>query len=102
MAGETSAKPAIPERNHRSTMTHDEILQVIVSTVREIFERDVDQYDDFFSLGGDSINAIDLAARLEEVLGLEIDHADIWGAESFHDFATRLTRESGQGVTRLS
>ena len=83
-------------------MTHDEILQVIMATVREIFERDVDQYDDFFSLGGDSINAIDLAARLEEVLGLEIDHADIWGAESFHAFATTLMRESGHGASRLS
>ena len=83
-------------------MTHDEILQVIMSTAREIFERDVDQHDDFFSLGGDSVNAIDLAARLEEVLGLEIDHADVWGAESFHDFATKLTRESDHGASRLS
>ncbi len=83
-------------------MTQEEILQAVLSIAQEIFEKDTDERDDFFSLGGDSINAVELATRLEELLGEEIDLADLWGSESFHEFAVRLTRDPGRSASHRS
>jgi acyl carrier protein len=59
----------------------------ILLIARDVFGREIGRGDDFFSLGGDSLNATELVDRLEEVLGRDIDVQDVWEAESIYAFA---------------
>lgn len=77
-------------RTERTDMTRDESIQAILEIARDVFGRDVKNDDDFFSLGGDSLNATELAVRLEELLGREIDQHALWDSNTFMEFATLL------------
>ncbi|KIH67423.1 AMP-binding enzyme [Ancylostoma duodenale] len=50
----------------------------------------VDQNDNFFTAGGNSLQAISFAETLEEELNVEIDIADIYALRSFSDVASRI------------
>jgi acyl carrier protein len=71
-------------------LTHDETLHAVLAAAGEIFGRPAEPSDDLFSLGGDSVNAVDFAVRLEALLGIQIELADLWAAESLDDLAGRL------------
>ena len=45
----------------------------VLIAASEVFGRAVVPEDDFFSLGGDSVTAVELSLRLEELLGAEVD-----------------------------
>ncbi|RCN44233.1 hypothetical protein ANCCAN_09751 [Ancylostoma caninum] len=50
----------------------------------------VDQNDNFFTAGGNSLQAIAFAETLEEELNVEIDIADIYALRSFSELASRM------------
>ncbi|MGV9774036.1 phosphopantetheine-binding protein [Streptosporangium sp. NPDC003464] len=79
-------------------MKKDAIFQAIVAAAEDLFERPITEQDDFFSLGGDSLNAVELAARLEDLLGIELDLHTLWDAETFLGFAAELAEECGAGL----
>ncbi|MER5319560.1 phosphopantetheine-binding protein [Streptosporangium roseum] len=79
-------------------MNQDATFHAILSTAQDLFERPITEQDDFFSLGGDSLNAVELAARLEDLLGLELDLHTLWDAETFMGFAARLAEECSAGL----
>nr|WP_166682389.1 acyl carrier protein [Streptomyces sp. 846.5] len=47
--------------------------------------------DDFFSLGGDSLTAVELVFRLEQDLGFQIDLPLLLDARNFQEFAEALS-----------
>lgn len=54
--------------------------------------------DDFFRLGGDSLKAVRLAARLESALGCAMTTAELMGGVTIHSLTHRI--ESGDGGWR--
>ncbi|MER8187571.1 acyl carrier protein [Kitasatospora sp. NPDC094015] len=48
-------------------------IDAVLAAASEVFGHPAEPTDDFFSLGGDSIAAVELAVRLEEALGIEVD-----------------------------
>nr|CDJ93083.1 Condensation and AMP-dependent synthetase ligase and Phosphopantetheine-binding domain containing protein [Haemonchus contortus] len=50
----------------------------------------LDQNENFFSAGGNSLQAIAFVEMLEEALSIEIEVADVYQMESFLDFASRM------------
>ncbi|MBO1413666.1 acyl carrier protein [Streptomyces sp. FH025] len=48
-------------------------LDAVLAAASEVFGRPAEPADDFFSLGGDSVTAVELAVELEERLGIEVD-----------------------------
>ncbi len=51
----------------------DTPIDNVLTAVSEVFGHPVVPEDDFFSLGGDSITAVELSLRLEDLLGTEVD-----------------------------
>jgi lysine 2,3-aminomutase len=82
------------EKRDVSPMSLEETIKSILSIASDVFDRDIEDHDDFFSLGGDSVNAVEFADRLEELLGRELDLHRLWDAESLHDFAAELAAEN--------
>jgi acyl carrier protein len=66
------------------------VLQWVLDATSDIFARTVSRSDSFFSLGGDSITAVELATRLEEVLGWEVDPQLVVDLPSLGALATAL------------
>ncbi|MEU8438277.1 acyl carrier protein [Streptomyces sp. NPDC029216] len=62
----------------------------VLTAVGEVFGRPAGPADDFFSLGGDSVTAVELAVRLEERLGIEVDTELVVGLADFAALAAAL------------
>jgi acyl carrier protein len=74
----------MPERE----MNADSILQVVLSEVRAIFGNlDVRPDDNFFAIGGTSIDAVELAQRLQFGHGLETELEHVFSARDLRDIA---------------
>lgn len=54
---------------------------------------EVDIYEDFYALGGDSIIAIKLTNAIKSLAGIKVDTSDIFEHQSIADFAAYLERE---------
>ncbi|MGW2250681.1 acyl carrier protein [Kitasatospora sp. NPDC001660] len=65
-------------------------IDAVLAAASEVFGRPAEPADDFFSLGGDSITAVELAVRLEELLGVEVDTELIVGLPDFAALAEAL------------
>jgi acyl carrier protein len=72
----------------------DELLGKVLSVAHSVFGKEVGTNDDLFSLGGDSLNAVELTARLEEILGREVELHELWEADSFREFAAKIASEA--------
>ncbi|WP_165425434.1 phosphopantetheine-binding protein [Streptomyces sp. BK022] len=62
-------------------------LDVVLAAAHEAFGFPVTADDNFFDLDGDSLQAVDFAVQVEEILGKEIDLAMLFDAENFGEFA---------------
>lgn len=62
----------------------------VIAAASVVFGRPVAPTDDFFELGGDSINAIELHQRLEDDLAIDLDPSCIFETESFQLLADRI------------
>jgi acyl carrier protein len=62
----------------------------IVAIAAEVFGRPARPEDDFYDLGGDSLNAVQFAARLQEWAGREIDVSLVTAAPDLASLARKL------------
>lgn len=76
---------------NRGRMETAETLLAVTYAAGSIFGIEVGPDDNFFDLGGDSIDAIELVTRLEEVLGREIDLITLFDTQNFADFSAAIT-----------
>lgn len=75
-------------------MTQDpstDVTRTLLALTGEILQRQVTEDLDLLSAGMDSIGAMELAARLEEELGVLCSLTDIFDADSLADLARSLT-----------
>ncbi|MEU6481000.1 acyl carrier protein [Streptomyces sp. NPDC047017] len=70
----------------------DTPIDEVLTAASEVFGPPVTPEDDFFSLGGDSITAVELSIRLEERLDTEVDVEVIVAAPSLAALAAALAR----------
>ncbi|MFJ9895734.1 acyl carrier protein [Streptomyces sp. NPDC091280] len=70
----------------------DTPIDEVLTAVSEVFGHPVTPEDDFFSLGGDSITAVELSNRLEELLDTEVDIELIVALPSLAALAAALAR----------
>ncbi|MEW2569505.1 beta-ketoacyl synthase N-terminal-like domain-containing protein [Streptomyces sp. NPDC047070] len=56
---------------------------------------DVDAEDSFFSLGGDSLIAVQFLSRAREIFGVEVDVLGLYEAETVTEFAALVDRSAG-------
>ena len=61
----------------------EKIRKVVLDAAGQVFERSVEDGDDFFELGGDSVLAIELIVKIEQELEIEMDAAFLFSAETF-------------------
>ncbi|TDU04455.1 acyl carrier protein [Streptomyces sp. 846.5] len=72
-------------------MTAESMFPTVAEAAGGVFQRRVGPMDDFFSLGGDSLTAVELVFRLEQDLGFQIDLPLLLDARNFQEFAEALS-----------
>ncbi|MEU3314339.1 acyl carrier protein [Streptomyces sp. NPDC048387] len=73
-------------------------IDAVLTAAAEVFGRPAGPADDFFSLGGDSVAAVELAVRLEELLGMEVDTELVVATPGFAALAAALHARAGTAV----
>ena len=53
----------------------------------------IERHDDFFDLGGDSLNALDIASRIQSALGVEMPAGEFVNHPSLAEFAAAVDRK---------
>lgn len=66
---------------------HDGLLTHVLTAAATVFEQPVEPGDNFFSLGGDSIAAVELVTLLEERLGVALDTDPVCSTANFAELA---------------
>ncbi|MGW4796339.1 acyl carrier protein [Nonomuraea sp. NPDC004297] len=65
-------------------------LRTVLTVAETVFGTKVDADDNFFSVGGDSVSAVELIARLHEAFDREIDPEVILESDTFAEMAESL------------
>ncbi|MFI6013679.1 beta-ketoacyl synthase N-terminal-like domain-containing protein [Streptomyces sp. NPDC051243] len=72
----------------------EDVSVVLTAIWRDVLGVDgIQEDDDFFALGGHSIIAVQVLARLRETYGVRISLGDLLAGESFRDMATLVEKE---------
>lgn len=88
----TLGEMAVPQRPFRSART--EVEQQVVTLWEQVLQyRPISIDDDFFSLGGNSINAIRLMTQLSKLYGKDILLSDFWSHPSISALTDALSVE---------
>lgn len=67
------------------------VADLVLSFAREVLkEPGIELDDDFFAKGGNSLNAVSLASRLNEALGVDLDMADLFDYSNLRDLAAAV------------
>jgi acyl carrier protein len=77
------------------TDPENSLLTAILGICTEVLRQPVTAEENFFELGGTSLEAADFVVKLETYLGREFDLVAFLEARDFRDFAENVT-ESGQ------
>lgn len=77
-----------------STNGHGALLETILKIVDTLLKKKVKKEDNFFSVGGTSLQAIELAEELEDFLGREVDMELIYAAKDFEVLAEKIEGRS--------
>ncbi|MDH6708430.1 acyl carrier protein [Kitasatospora sp. MAA19] len=77
-------------------------IDAVLAAASEVFGRRAEPTDDFFSLGGDSVAAVELAAELEERLGIEVDNELVVALPDLAALATSLAAMLAEAAPALS
>jgi nonribosomal peptide synthetase DhbF len=72
-------------------MATPESLPAVLTAARAVFGPHIGAGDGFFDVGGDSVTAVELAARLSTLLGTDVDVTEILDADDFAGLAEVLT-----------
>lgn len=78
-------------------MDDDEMLAHVLSVAATVFERTVTADDDFFSVGGDSVRAVEFVLGLEDRLGREVDSGPLIAGDTFAMVAAALAGDTTTG-----
>jgi aryl carrier-like protein len=70
-----------------SMTPEQDLVRLVVSNIEEVFERPIGENDDFFSAGGDSLKAVELAERLHSLTGEDLDVFRLWESGTLLEFA---------------
>jgi acyl carrier protein len=76
-----------------------EILSEVLATASEVFGQRVYAEDDFFSLGGDSVVAVEFEMALEERLDRPVDMLVLTEVQTFAELARKLTDDAAAGTS---
>lgn len=89
-----------PAAGNSTYVLDDEILEVTKAAFREIFAlENLDEDSDFFEIGGDSMQAASLAAKLQKETGVLVSVAEIFANTSpgaLSDLIQKKRKESGE------
>ncbi|THV24622.1 non-ribosomal peptide synthetase/type I polyketide synthase [Glycomyces paridis] len=92
--GLAEASPAAPKATEARTAGPTGALEGVVDAFRHVLgHREVAAGDDFFALGGDSLKATGLAARLRREAGIEVTVAEIFASPTPAALAARFRDE---------
>jgi acyl transferase domain-containing protein/acyl carrier protein len=92
---ETAAAPAPPPSRPASPAAPmDDVEEAIAGVWRELLGiREVSAADDFFALGGDSLIALGLSARLHDRFRVELAPGDVYGAATLGELAELVRKQ---------
>ncbi|MFD9793389.1 acyl carrier protein [Streptomyces sp. NPDC059070] len=71
-----------------------DVLHQVLTAAAAVFECEVGPCDGFFSLGGDSVMAVELATVLEELLDTEVHMETVVDADDFGALAAALAADA--------
>lgn len=72
--------------------TDHQVTDDVVAEVKAILDLSrVSPDDDFFSLGGDSLDAVELGTRLSKRFGVTVGSDDVYLAQSLSELAAKVT-----------
>ncbi|MDD2760867.1 MAG: amino acid adenylation domain-containing protein [Methylomonas sp.] len=95
------AERAAPDRQYREARTERE--RQIIAIWQELLQcRPIGIDDDFFSLGGNSINAIQLVSQLSKLFGKDVSLGDIWAHPTIASLSDALAEERNTAMIRLN
>jgi acyl carrier protein len=89
----------IQPRVRRNSVCGIEVLSEVLAIAGEVFEQPVYAEDDFFSLGGDSVVAVEFALALEERLDRPVDMLVLTEVQTFAELARKLTDDATAGTS---
>jgi phthiocerol/phenolphthiocerol synthesis type-I polyketide synthase E len=96
-SAEAEGSSGSQQSSRASSLPDEEMLAAIWRDLLGVSEAGVD--DDFFELGGDSLLAIDLSARLESQFGTSVSLRQLIQAPTIASLASLLRNESARLVT---
>lgn len=103
LAGKLETEPArrVPSAgNENGSVPHGIVEMLLLSIWEDVLDRrPIGIHDDFFSLGGDSLQSAQLLARIHEVCGVDLEPAALLVAPTVAGMAARLTRSGISGRT---
>lgn len=76
-----------------------DVADVIVASWRTVLDVPaVEDGDDFFELGGNSIMVTRIVSYLRRELGVEVDMLQVWETPSFGEFRTVVEAQVSEGA----
>ena len=91
--GRFTESPALP---NRGAMELNRCLATVLRIASEVLKHPVMQEDGFFSLGGDSLLAVELMTMLEAELRVEFDEDWLFYADTFMQIAEHIVAKSAR------
>lgn len=101
VAGHSARADRCGERQPPSTPRED-VLAEIWQAVLDVPHEEFGVHDHFFVLGGSSVQAVQLQARIREIFQVNLDLATIFAEGTIHQLAKVIDREGAQREAELS
>lgn len=73
-------------------------LTVVLDAWRSVLDRPVRPDDDFFAIGGDSLQAIDVADRIRERIAVALEYTDVFDHPTPAGLAERVETLRSEGA----
>src|SRR3546814_18237464 len=96
------ALPAPPTQEAASVAPEGETEQAIAQVWQAVLGREaVGRFDDFFAIGGRSLDAMHVVSLLRRDLKLSLELIDLFESPRLHDLARRLTGRAAEQAPLL-